>query len=107
MNSRTKYVFVSTSVLLAVLLVFGLFILIPAVPPEPVHEELVPFGDVVTATVAFGISRILALVRGGESVLSILFLILMWHEVAHGPDFLNKDDGEPASAKVLPDEAAA
>jgi hypothetical protein len=41
------------------------------------------------------------------TLLSILFLILMWHEVAHGPDFLNKGDGTPASAKVLPDEAAA
>jgi cytochrome d ubiquinol oxidase subunit I len=44
---------------------------------------------------------------GMYTVLSILFLILMWHEIAHGPDFLNKGDGTPASAKILPDEAAA
>jgi cytochrome d ubiquinol oxidase subunit I len=40
---------------------------------------------------------------GMYTVLSILFLLLLWHEVAHGPDFLNKQESAtPPSAETLP-----
>ncbi|HEY9233077.1 MAG TPA: cytochrome ubiquinol oxidase subunit I, partial [Blastocatellia bacterium] len=43
---------------------------------------------------------------GMYTVLSILFLMLIWREVTHGPDFLNQQESQtPASAKVLADAA--
>ena len=43
---------------------------------------------------------------GMYTVLSILFLMLIWREVTHGPDFLNQQESQtPVSAKVLADAA--
>ncbi|HKQ08296.1 MAG TPA: cytochrome ubiquinol oxidase subunit I [Blastocatellia bacterium] len=43
---------------------------------------------------------------GMYMVLGILFLMLIWREIMHGPDFLNKpEQATPVSAKILPETA--
>jgi cytochrome bd ubiquinol oxidase subunit I len=45
---------------------------------------------------------------GMYTVLSILFLLLMWRELGHGPEFLSeKHVSTPASAKILPETREA
>lgn len=43
---------------------------------------------------------------GMYTVLSILFLFLIWHEVTHGPEFLSEgESGQPPSARITPESA--
>lgn len=41
---------------------------------------------------------------GLYTILSIVFLFLMWHEIQKGPEFLTAESDTPPSAKILPDE---
>ena len=44
---------------------------------------------------------------GMYSVLSILYLFLVWHEVTHGPASLTAGEATPPSARIMPDTAEA
>jgi cytochrome d ubiquinol oxidase subunit I len=40
---------------------------------------------------------------GLYSVLSILFILLIWHEISHGPEKLEDDGETPSSAQIMPE----